>query len=114
MFAVEPVWLGVVHQGQQDQCHAAMTKIIRYTNSNDGSFSFREVHGLKLCYRTPRPNVYQLVVPRSGGLHRLLLQELHNASNAVHLGACKTTSALLEHLWWPNLAVNVKKFVAGY
>ena len=62
----------------------------------------------------PRPNVPQLVVPRSGGLHQLLLQELHNASYAVHLGVCKTTSALLEHVWWPNLAVDVKKFVARY
>ena len=61
----------------------------------------------------PRPNVCQLVVPQSGGLHQLLLQELHNASYTTHLGVCKTTSALLKHVWWPNLAVDVKKFVAG-
>ena len=61
----------------------------------------------------PRPNVCQLVLPRSGGLCQLLLQELHNASYAAHLGVLKTTSALLEHVWWPNLAVDVKKFVAG-
>ena len=61
----------------------------------------------------PRPNVCQLVVPWSGGLRQLLLQELHNASYAAYLGVCKTTSALLERMWWPNLAVNVKKFVAG-
>ena len=61
----------------------------------------------------PRPNVCQLVVPRSGGIRQLLLQELHNASCAAHLGVCKITSALPEHVWWPNLAVNVKKFVAG-
>ena len=53
------------------------------------------------------------MVPRTGGLRQLLLQELHNASYALHLGVCKTTSAILEHVWWPNLAVNVKKFVAG-
>ena len=61
----------------------------------------------------PRPNLRQLVVPQSGGLHQLLLQELHNASYAAHLGVQKTTYALLEHVWWPNFAVNVKKFVAG-
>ena len=61
----------------------------------------------------PRPNVCQLVVPRSSGLHQLLLQELHNASCVVHLGVCKTTSALLEYMWWPNLAVDDKKYVAG-
>ena len=71
------------------------------------------MHGLKLCYRTPRPNVCQLVVPRSGALRQLLLQELHNASYAAHLGVRKTTSALLEHVWWPHLAVDAKKFVAG-
>ena len=61
----------------------------------------------------PRPNVCQLVVPRSGGLRQLLLQELYNMSYAAHLGVQKTTFALLERAWWPNLAVNVKKFVAG-
>ena len=61
----------------------------------------------------PRMNVCQLVVPCSGGLHQVLLQELHNASSAAHLGVCKTTSTLLERVWWPNLAVNVNKFVAG-
>ena len=61
----------------------------------------------------PGPNVCQLVVPQSGGLRKLLLQELHNASYVVHLGVHKTTSVLLERVWLPNLAVNVKKFVAG-
>ena len=54
------------------------------------------------------------MVPRFGGLRRLLLQEMHNASYEAHLGVHKTTSALLERVWWPNPAVNVKKFVAGY
>ena len=62
-----------------------MTKSIRLANSNDGNFCFHEVHGLKLCYRTPRPNVCQLVIPWSGGLCQLLLQELHNVSYAAHL-----------------------------
>ena len=61
----------------------------------------------------PRPNVCQLVVLRSGGLRQLLQQKLHNASNAAHLGIHKTTTALLECVWWPNLAVDVKNFVAG-
>ena len=53
------------------------------------------------------------MVPRSGGLRQHLLQELHNTGYTAHLGVCKTTSALLERVWWPNLAVNVKKFIAG-
>ena len=61
----------------------------------------------------PRSNVCQLVVPQSGGLRQLLLQELHNASYAAHLGVRKTTFALLERVWWSNLDVNAKKFVAG-
>ena len=61
----------------------------------------------------PRLNVCQLVVPRSGGMHQLLLQELHNVSYAAHLGVCKTTSTMIERVWWPNLAVIVKEFVAG-
>ena len=80
---------------------------------NDGHFSFGQVHGLKLLYRTVRLNVYLLVIPRSGGLRQLLLQELHNSSYAAHLGVRKITSALLERVWWPNLAVDLKRFVAG-
>ena len=53
------------------------------------------------------------MIPRSGGLRQLFLQELHNSSYAAHLGVRKTTSALLERVWWPNLAVDVKRFVAG-
>ena len=60
-----------------------------------------------------RLNVYQLVNPQSGGLRQLLLQELHNTSYAAHLGVRKTTPALLEWVWWPNLAVDVKRFVTG-
>ena len=60
-----------------------------------------------------RPNVCQLVVLRSCCLRQLLLQELYNASYVVHLAVHKTTSALLERVWWPNLAINIKKFVAG-
>ena len=113
MLAVEPGWVGAVHQGQQDQSNAAMTKIFRQANSNDGNFCFREVHELKLCYKVPRLNVCQLVVPQSSSLCQLLLQELYNASYAAQLGVQKTTPALLEHVWWPNIAVDVKKFVTG-
>ena len=60
-----------------------------------------------------RLNVYHLVILWSGGLWQLLLQELHNTSYAVHLGVGKTTSALLEWVWWPNLAEDVKRFVSG-
>ena len=61
-----------------------------------------------------RLNVYQLVIPWSGGLRQLLLQMLRKTSYAAHLGIKKTTSAFLEWVWWPNLAVDVKQFVAGY
>ena len=53
------------------------------------------------------------MIPWSDGLRQLLLQELHNTSYAVHLGVRKTTSAFLEWVWWPNLAVNAKHLVAG-
>ena len=58
-------------------------------------------------------NLYQLVIPPSGGLQQLLLQELHKTSYAAHFLVCKTISALIEWVWWPNLAVDVKRFVAG-
>ena len=114
MLTVEPGWLGAVHQCQQDQSNAAMTKIIKQANSNDGKVCFRGFHSLKLCYRMLRPNVCQLVVPQSAGLPQLLLQVLHNASYAAHLGVCKAICALLKRVWWPNLAIDVKKFVSVY
>ena len=58
-------------------------------------------------------NVYQLVILQSGELWQFLLQNLHNTSYATHLGVQKTTSVLFEQVWWPNLAVDVKHFVAG-
>ena len=38
--------------------------------------------------------------------------QLHNTSYAAHLGVHKTASDLLEWVWCPNLAVDVKHFVA--
>ena len=67
--------------------------------TNDGHFCFRQVHGLKLLYHMVGPNVYQLVIPQSGGLQQLLLQELHSTSYVAHLGVRKTTSALVERIW---------------
>ena len=52
------------------------------------------------------------MIPWSGGLQQLLLQELHNSSYSADLGVRKTTSALLEQVWWPNLAIDIKYFVA--
>ena len=66
-----------------------------------------------MLYCTPTLNVYQLVIPQSGVLQQLLLKELHTTSLSAHLGVPKTTCALLERVWWPNIAVDVKHFVAG-
>ena len=81
--------------------------------SNDRHSCLSQVYGLSVLYCTVRPNVYQLVISRSGELRQLLLQELHNTSYAVHIGIRTTKSALFECFWWPNLAVDVKRFVAG-
>ena len=54
------------------------------------------------------------MIPWSGGLRQLLLQELHNISYAAHLSIQKTTTALLERVWWLYLAVDVKHFITGY
>ena len=60
-------------------------------------------------YGTPKQQVYQLMIPRSGELRLLMLGELHSSCYAAHLGVKKTTIALLERFWWPNLALDVNK-----
>ena len=57
-------------------------------------FTMQEVHGLQLAYRILDDGRMQLLILRWKGCHEKLLQELHNAAYAVHLGARKTLEAL--------------------
>ena len=98
---VEPGWLGAVHQGQQDASDREMAKILAKARGSDAQYCTREVHGLELAYRRPKPHVYQLVVPSTSGLRQLLLQEMHNSAYHAHLGVRKTIEALQQRVWWP-------------
>ena len=53
------------------------------------------------------------MIHQSGRLRQLLLQELQNTSYAAHPGVRKTTFALLEWVWWPNLAMDVSALLLG-
>ena len=55
--------------------------------------------------------VDQNVVPKSSGLHELLIKEIHVISLGGHLGVQKLTHALFQRVWWPKLHETVSSFV---
>ena len=64
---------------------------------------------LFICHNSDR--VDQIVVPKSGGFHELLIKELHVTPLAGHLGVQKLTHALFQRVWWPKLRETVTSFV---
>ena len=64
-----------------------------------------------------QPNVMghdQVVIPSSGGLHVLLMQELHCTPLVAHLGVHKTAELLFACVQWPYLHDSVAKFACKY
>ena len=54
------------------------------------------------------------MIPESGGLHMLLMQELHCTLLSSHPGVCKTFNLLSAHVWWHRLRESVASFIGGY
>ena len=53
------------------------------------------------------------MIPPGGGLHWILLQEMH-CTLGGHLGIHKTLSSLLCCIWWLGLSNKATAFVHGY
>ena len=71
-----------------------MKRFVDLAKGTSSQFTMREVHGLQLAYRILDDGRMQLLIPRWKGCHEQLLQELHNAAYAGHLGSWKTLEAL--------------------
>ena len=67
--------------------------------------------GVPIVTRHNSNGVDQIVVSKSGGLHELLIEELHVTPLAGHLGVLKLTHALFQRVWWPKLRESVTSFV---
>ena len=107
---LEPSFLAQV--AQQQQLDAATKACIRRARGPNAKFVMRQCHGFDLCYRVHGQREL-LVVPKGKGLRNMLLQELHTADYAAHLGTRKTLAALQHRVWWPGMAQDVLRFVRG-
>ena len=54
---MEPNWLGLVYQGQQDAVDAGMGRILALACGSNACFITWVVHGLELVYRSTKPGV---------------------------------------------------------
>ena len=53
------------------------------------------------------------MIPEGGGLHTLLMQELHCTPLSLHKGVCKMVDLLFACVWWPQLRASVASFIGG-
>ena len=80
-----------------------MATIVAKARGDDADFVIREVHGLDLVYRKTRTGAWQLVLPKSHGLHLHVMLEMHSSLYSACLGVRKTIAALQQRFWWPKL-----------
>jgi transposase InsO family protein len=56
----------------------------------------------------------QILIPHNAlELKKELLEKTHDHLTAGHLGASKTTHRILKHYFWPQINIEVKKYVKG-
>ena len=72
-----------------------MCRLWQKGSSLDPRFRIRGSGPTALLVRIPDSGSEQLVLPALGGFREIMLAELHDSAMAGHLGAAKTTSALL-------------------
>ena len=80
-----------------------MARFLHMTRSSDSQFYVIHFAGVPLVIHHNSNGVDQIVVPKSGGFHELLIEELHMTPLAGHLGVHKLTHALFQRVWWPKL-----------
>ena len=81
------------------------------TLCHNDMFYLARRQGVTLVMRRNMQGVKLLVIPRTNGLHELLMQELHEIAIAGYLGARKLAHALFQRAWWPKLRQWAARFV---
>ena len=111
---VEPSFLSNVSRFVFDESDHEMLPLLQLARSSDSAFRVVNRYGLELLYRCPEAGkAEQLVVPKAGGLRRLLMQEVHCSPVGGHFGVKKMMAMLLSRVWWPRMHTEVSRFVAG-
>ena len=58
-----------MYEGQFDSSDKEMAKLVALARGSDAMYSIWFIHGLKLVYGHPKPNVDNLVIPNPHRLH---------------------------------------------
>ncbi|KAK1430405.1 hypothetical protein QVD17_13113 [Tagetes erecta] len=51
-------------------------------------------------------------VPRTGGLHDVVMNEAHKIRYSIHPGSDKMYKDVKEHYWWPNMKGDIATYVS--
>ena len=75
-----------MHQGYFDASNREMATIVAKAMGDDADFVICEVHELDFVYRKMHADDFQLVLPKSYGLHLNIMLELYSSLYSAHLG----------------------------
>ena len=88
-----------------------MARFLCMAWSSDPQFRVTHCSGVLLVTHCISDRVDQIVVPKSGVYHELLIKELNVTPLAGHLDVQKLIHALFQRVWWPKLRETVTYFV---
>ena len=79
-----------------------MACFLHIIHSSNPKFYMTHYKGVLLVMHCDLDGMDQVLVPKSGGFHEFLIEELYITPLDSHLGIQKLTYALFQRVWWPN------------
>ena len=76
-----------------------MARFLHKSQSSDPQFHVTHRAAVPLVIHCNSDGVDHVVVPKSGGFHELLIEELHVTPLAGHLGVQKLIHTLFQRVW---------------
>ena len=104
---------------QKDSLWADILKQLEYAQAKKaqmGNCDYWLSHGLiemKIKGTENPRQLWKVVIPGIKDVHRTIIQELHSAPYAGHLGYHKTLKKLQENFYWSDHTVDIRDFVLG-
>ena len=105
---LEPSWLSQVFEGQSNSSNKWIFQLVASAQGKDAMYSIWSVHGIDSFYKHPKPNIDQLVIPKSRIFCFFLYQEPHSSALAGYMGVHKTILALWAQVYWLYLIDSIK------
>ena len=99
-------WLQRIQQAYE--LDPAARKLYRQSTSYKQNQRFKRAFGV--LYFTAE-GAHRVYVPDADGLRVALMREFHETPVAGHFGHQKVYAALCQHYYWPNMPVDVQRFV---